>query len=70
MLQVFRIGVVKVDRDVEHVAMAMHVCFKCTFQITSTLVLYLDATLFFTGGLKRVGATGNKVMGLDHKLLV
>ena len=33
MLQVFRIGVVKVDRDVEHVAMAMHVCFKCIFQM-------------------------------------
>jgi len=35
---VFRIGVVKVDldivkvdRDVAHVAMAMHVCFKCMF---------------------------------------
>jgi hypothetical protein len=37
-LQVFRISVarvdwdvVKVDRDIVHVAMAMHVCFKCMF---------------------------------------
>ena len=36
----FRIGVAKldqdvakVDQDVAHVAMAMHVCFKCMFQI-------------------------------------
>jgi hypothetical protein len=40
MLQVFRISVAKVDRnvakvdrDVAYVAMAMHVCFKCMFQI-------------------------------------
>jgi hypothetical protein len=39
-LQVFRIGVVKVDRDivkvywnVAHVAMVIHVCFKCMFQM-------------------------------------
>ena len=39
MLQVFRIGVAKLDRDVAkvdqdvaHVAMAIHVCFKCMFQ--------------------------------------
>ena len=38
MLQVFYIDVakvdwdvVKVDRDVAHVAMAIHVCFKCMF---------------------------------------
>jgi hypothetical protein len=36
----FRIGVakvdrdvIKVDRDVAHVAIAMHVCLKCTFQM-------------------------------------
>ena len=40
MLQVFRIGVAKVDcdvakvdQDVVHVAMAIHVCFKCMFQM-------------------------------------
>ena len=40
MLQVSRIGVAKVDqdvakvdRDVAHVAMAIHVCFKCMFQV-------------------------------------
>jgi hypothetical protein len=31
MLQVFRIGVAKVDHDVAHVAMAIHVCFKYMF---------------------------------------
>jgi len=33
MLQVFRIGVANVDRDVAQVAMAIHVCFKCMFQM-------------------------------------
>ena len=40
MLQVFCINVAKVDRDavkvdwdIAHVAMAIHVCFKCMFQI-------------------------------------
>jgi hypothetical protein len=28
---VFYIDVVKVDRDVAHVAMAIHICFKCMF---------------------------------------
>jgi hypothetical protein len=32
MLQVFHIGVAKVDRDVAHVVMTMHVCFKCMFR--------------------------------------
>jgi hypothetical protein len=31
ILQVFRISVAKVDRDVVHVAMAIHVCFKYMF---------------------------------------
>jgi hypothetical protein len=30
---VFHIDVATVDRDVAHVAMAIHVCFKCMFQI-------------------------------------
>jgi hypothetical protein len=29
MLQVFRISVAKVNWDVAHTTMAMHVCFKC-----------------------------------------
>ena len=33
MLQVFYIGVAKIDRDVAHVAMAIHVCFKCMFRL-------------------------------------
>jgi hypothetical protein len=30
MLQVFRIGLTKVDQDVAHITIAMQVCFKCT----------------------------------------
>jgi hypothetical protein len=33
MLQVFYMDVIKVDRDVAYVAMAIHVCFKCMFQM-------------------------------------
>jgi hypothetical protein len=33
MLQVYHLYVAKVDRDVAHVAMAIHVCFKCMFQM-------------------------------------
>jgi hypothetical protein len=33
MLQVFYIGVAKIDRDVAHVAVAIHICFKCMFQL-------------------------------------
>jgi len=33
MLQVFYIDVAKIDRDVAHVAMTIHVCFKCMFQM-------------------------------------
>jgi hypothetical protein len=33
MLQVFHLDIAKVDRDVAHVAMAIHVCFKCIFQM-------------------------------------
>jgi hypothetical protein len=29
MLHVFRIGVARVDQNIAHVAMTMHVCFKC-----------------------------------------
>ena len=47
MLQVLYIDVAKVDRDVAHVGMAIHVCFKCMFQIfhlsrRMLQVFYLD----------------------------
>jgi hypothetical protein len=32
-LQVFHLDVLKVDRNVAYVAVAIHVCFKCMFQI-------------------------------------
>jgi hypothetical protein len=32
-LQVFHFDVAKVDRDVAHIAMAIHVCCKCMFQM-------------------------------------
>jgi hypothetical protein len=48
MLQVFRIGVAKVDRDVAkvdrdvaHVAMAMHICFECMFQMFHLYQTYI-----------------------------
>jgi hypothetical protein len=33
ILQVFHLGVAKVDLDVAHIAMTIQVCFKCIFQI-------------------------------------
>jgi hypothetical protein len=33
MLQVLFIDVAKVDRDVAHVVIAIHVCFKCVLQM-------------------------------------
>jgi hypothetical protein len=33
MLQVLYITVVKVDRDIAHVVITIHVCFKCMFQM-------------------------------------
>jgi hypothetical protein len=46
---VLYINVVKVDRDIAHVVMAIHVCFKCMFQIfiyskRMLQVFYLDVT--------------------------
>jgi hypothetical protein len=29
----FYIGVAKIDRDVAHVVVAIHICFKCMFQL-------------------------------------
>jgi hypothetical protein len=52
MLQVIRIGVAKVDRDVAkvdqdlaHVALAIHVCFKCMFQMFHLYQTYV-ASIF------------------------
>ena len=36
----FYIDVAIVDRDVAHVAMAIHICFKCMFQIFHPLLTY------------------------------
>jgi hypothetical protein len=54
MLQVFRIGVAKVDRDVAkvdqnvaHVAMAMHICFKCMFQMFRLYQTYVASVFFW-----------------------
>jgi hypothetical protein len=38
---VFCIGVGKVDRDVALVAMAIHVCFKCMFQMFHLFQMYV-----------------------------
>ena len=52
-----RIGVAKVDRDVAkvdqgvaHVAMAIHICFKCMFQMFHLLQTYLASV--FSGYCK------------------
>jgi hypothetical protein len=41
MLQVFYIGVAKIDRDIAHAAMALHVCFKCMFQLFHLFQTYV-----------------------------
>jgi hypothetical protein len=33
MLQIFHLDIARVDHNVTHVAMAIHVCFKCLFQM-------------------------------------
>ena len=43
MLQVFHLDVAKVDRNIAHVAVAIHVCFKCMFQIFH--LVFLDVCL-------------------------
>jgi len=47
MLQILYIDVAKVDQDVAHVVMAIHVCFKCMSQMfylfqTNVASVYLD----------------------------
>jgi hypothetical protein len=46
MLQAFYIDVAKVDRDVAHVAMVIHVCFKCMFQMFYLFQMYVASILF------------------------
>ena len=46
MLHVFHLDVAKVDRDVAHVAMAIHVRCKCMFQIFSLFQTYVASVLF------------------------
>jgi hypothetical protein len=45
MLQVLYIDVAKVDRDVTHVVMTIHVCFKCMFQIFHRFQTYIVSVL-------------------------
>jgi hypothetical protein len=40
MLQVLYIGVTEIDRDVIHVAMGIHVCFKYMFGIGAVVTVY------------------------------
>jgi hypothetical protein len=44
---VFRIGVTKVDWDVAHVAMAIHVCFKYMFQMLHLYQTYVASTFIW-----------------------
>jgi len=39
---VFQVDVAKVDRDVAHVAMAIYVCFKCTFLMFHLFQTYVE----------------------------
>ena len=39
------IDVVKVDRDVAHVVMNIHVCFKCIFQMFYRFQIYVASVL-------------------------
>jgi hypothetical protein len=45
MLQVLYIDVAKVDRDVAHVVMAIHVCFKCMLQRFQLFQTYIVSVL-------------------------
>jgi hypothetical protein len=44
MLQVLYIDVAKIDQDVAHVVMAIHVCFKCMFQIFHLFQMYVASS--------------------------
>jgi hypothetical protein len=43
---VLYIDVAKVDQDVAHVAMAIHVCFKCMFQMFYMFQTYVASVSF------------------------
>jgi hypothetical protein len=51
---VFHLGIAKVDRNVAHVAVAIHVCFKCVLNVSSRFpnvclqVFQLDVAYVFT----------------------
>jgi hypothetical protein len=45
MLQVLYIDVAKVDRDIAHVLMAIHVCFKCMLQMLHLFQTYVASVL-------------------------
>jgi hypothetical protein len=45
MLQVLYIDVAKVDWDVAHVLMAIHVCFRCMFQVFHLFQIYVTSVL-------------------------
>jgi hypothetical protein len=56
LLQVFQIGVAKVDRNVAYVAMVVHVCCKCMlamfhlcFRTYVASVCYLDVVYVYKG---------------------
>jgi hypothetical protein len=46
MLQIFYIDVAKVDWDIAHIAMAIHVRFKCMFQIFHLFQTYVTNISF------------------------
>jgi hypothetical protein len=46
MLQVLYIGVAKINQDVAHFVMAVHVCFKCMFQMFHLFQTYVAIVLF------------------------
>ena len=46
MLQIFCIDVLKVDQDITYVAMAIHVCCKCIFQMFY-LIFHMYVTSVF-----------------------
>jgi hypothetical protein len=45
MLQVLFIDVAKIDRDVAHVVMTIHVCFKWMFQMFHRFQMYVASIL-------------------------
>jgi hypothetical protein len=46
MLQGFYIDVAKVDQDIAHVAMTIHVCFKCIFLMFHTYIASVVSVCF------------------------